>query len=255
MLHFLKFSTHTRQHIIPPHVKYIVISAIIIFSIFSSQIPALGILYTKSYYRDAKKITTPKKLEKIIVTSAPIKKTMSNTRVASKPTGGHQSALHKDLKESSSQVAKVIPTNTPVPTVAPTVAQVQEAVVPGDAKGQLFAALNSYRQKKGKSQLSWSDTLAGFAQGRAEQFDREGKMDNHAGFHDLINNNGFSRMGFLALAENSSFGDTRDPVFIIESLYGQSPGHDANQLNGEYTHVGIGASGKATDLLFGGRKK
>jgi uncharacterized protein YkwD len=132
---------------------------------------------------------------------------------------------------------------------------VQQNPNPGDSRQQLLSALNAYRQKKGKSSLAWDNTLASFAQGRAEKFDRDGAMDNHAGFRDMLNNNGFSQMGFMALAENSSYGDSRDPIYIIETLYGQSPGHDANQLNGEYTHVGVGASGKATDFVFGGRKK
>lgn len=266
MLKFSKISFHPRQHIIPPHAKYVVISAIIIFAIFSSHIPAFSILYAKSNYRDSKKVASSKKLQTIVVTKTPIRKTdgskvskTSNTsyiasNVTPAPTKNYQA--DNKITQVPRQEIKVAVTNTSAPTAAPTQEpQAPSSSVPGDAKGQLLSALNAYRQKKGKSSLSWDDTLAEFAQGRAEQFDREGKMDNHAGFHDLVNNDGFNRMGFMSLAENSSFGDTRDPVFIIETLYGQSSGHDANQLNGEYTHVGIGASGKATDFLFGGKKK
>ena len=259
--------TSSHQHIIPRHAKYVAISALILFALASSYIPAFGILYQRSNYRKHE-INIPKRVEGIAVKKITIQQnkkvtivSRSKIHTAITPTVTPATALNK--KTQPVEVAAVKPTEaivqavlTSTPTVAPQPKiEGTASTNPDEAKGKFLSVLNAYRQKKGKSTLAWDGNLAGFAQGRAEKFDREGKMDEHAGFHDLINNDGFNRMGFLSLAENSSYGDTRDPIFIIETLYGQSPGHDANQLNGEYTHVGIGASGKATDFLFGGRKK
>jgi uncharacterized protein YkwD len=79
-------------------------------------------------------------------------------------------------------------------------------------------------------------------------------MDNHAGFQSMMNDNGFAKMGFNALGENSSYGDFGTAQNLIEGLYGGHPPHDENQLKSDWTHVGIGVSGVATDLVFGGRK-
>lgn len=267
MLRFSAFGFRPRQHIIPPHAKYVVISAIIIFAVVSPYIPAFKVLYEKSNYRDHK-IVVPKKVEAVSIKSNTIKQktfihitssknsSVVATKLTPTPSPSKKQAITAPSAKPTEKPKQLNPTNTPMPTATPApTQQAQNSASPNDARGQLFSALNAYRQKKGKPSLSWDNTLAGFAQGRAEQFDREGKMDDHAVFRDLINNDGFNRMGFMSLAENSSYGDTRDPVFIIETLYGQSPGHEVNQMNSEYTHVGVGTSGKATDFIYGGRKK
>lgn len=119
----------------------------------------------------------------------------------------------------------------------------------------VLQALNDYRSKKGIPALSLDQKLTDFAQTRVLYFSSIGKIDNHAGFRDLLNNDGFNKMGFWMLAENSSTGYRGDAVGLIESFYGKSAGHDANQLNPSYTHIGIGVSGLYTNLVFGGRKK
>jgi len=292
MLKFPAQRVSPRQHIILPYAKYVVIWAIIIFAAASSHIPALEKFSANSNYRQHIAIISPKKVEAITINSTPIKKTTSirivqgssdaTIIIHESPTPQPSPKAHKPLAQQAdrplaepptkSSTQTVAPTNTstpiksgPIPTKKPTptatntptsilTPQVQSNP-PSDARGQLLSALNAYRQKKGKATLSWDDKLGSFAQERAETFDRDGKMDSHAGFRDMLNNNGFGQMGFNALAENSSYGDSRDSVYIIETLYGQSSGHDANQLNSEYTHAGVGASGKATDFVFGGRKR
>ncbi len=119
----------------------------------------------------------------------------------------------------------------------------------------ILSALNSYRSKKGVGALSFDSKLVDFANSRAAHFASIGNMDNHAGFREMLSNDGFSKMGFWKLAENSSRGFRGSASELIESFYGKSPGHDANQLNPEYTHVGIGVSGLYTDLVFGGKKR
>lgn len=132
----------------------------------------------------------------------------------------------------------------------------QASTVPeGNNSSGILTALNNYRTKKGVGALSWDKTLGDFASSRASHFASIGNMDNHAGFREMLNNDGFSRMGFWKLAENSSTGFRGSPTELIENFYGKSSGHDANQLNPAYTHVGIGVSGLYTDLVFGGKKK
>ena len=81
-------------------------------------------------------------------------------------------------------------------------------------------------------------------------------MDNHAGFNDYVQNqDGFSKLGFNALAENQSWNYKGDAHGLVSQFYASSPGHNANQLNATYTHVGIGISGVFTDIVFGGGKR
>lgn len=120
---------------------------------------------------------------------------------------------------------------------------------------EILQALNAYRKRHGVGELLWDTTLGNFAQGRSDGFLKNGSMDGHAGFTDYINNkDGFHKLGFMALGENSSFGYHLEAVHLIEWVYAGDAPHDNNQLNSQWTHAGIGVSGEATDLIFGGRK-
>jgi uncharacterized protein YkwD len=125
----------------------------------------------------------------------------------------------------------------------------------GHTTSDILSALNSYRAKKGIGALSFDQKLTDFSNSRVSHFASIGNIDNHAGFRELLNNDGFSKMGFWMLAENSGTGFRGNPTELIESFYGKSSGHNANQLNPGYTHVGIGVKGLYTNLVFGGRKK
>lgn len=120
---------------------------------------------------------------------------------------------------------------------------------------EILVALNNYRQRHGKGTLTWHDALGNYAQSRAEYFVSKGDLDSHAGFNDYVNNqDGFNKLGFMSLGENSSIGYTLEGVHLIEWVYAGDKPHDDNQLDGQWTHVGIGVSGTATDLIFGGKK-
>ena len=164
------------------------------------------------------------------------------------------------------------PTSTPTPIKSgltshsqdtPSISQPQtqtsnSAVVISNSSSQeneFLNALNKYRQEKGVAALSIDTKLSDFAKNRAEYFNQKGGMDNHAGFQSMMSDNGFEKMGFDALGENSSFGDFKTPLNLIEGIFKNHAPHDENQLNPEWTHVGIGVSGVATDFVFGGRKK
>lgn len=121
---------------------------------------------------------------------------------------------------------------------------------------EILQALNGYRGRHGVGSVSWDGKLAEYAQSRAGYFSQTGTLDSHKGFMDFMNNqDGFSKLGFSSLGENSSYGYTLEGVHLIEWVYAADKPHNDNQLNSEWTHVGIGVSGVATNLVFGGKKR
>lgn len=123
------------------------------------------------------------------------------------------------------------------------------------SENMFLKALNDYRVKNDKPALGWDSKLAEYALSRAQLYARQGGLDHHAGFQDFINNqDGFKKLGFSSLGENSGYGHTQDPVFIVEEAYGKSASHNENQLAQRWSHVGIGISGTATNFIFGGSK-
>ncbi|HRN96267.1 MAG TPA: CAP domain-containing protein, partial [Candidatus Levybacteria bacterium] len=150
-------------------------------------------------------------------------------------------------------------TITPLPTATPTTtpsANLKKSIsTPVSTTTQILSALNTYRASKGIAPLQIDTTLQTFAQRRADYFDSTGSMDNHSGFQNMLNDNGFEKMGFNALGENSSFGAWETPQNLIESIYGNSSAHNESQLRSDWTHVGIGVKGHATNLVFGGKKR
>jgi uncharacterized protein YkwD len=119
----------------------------------------------------------------------------------------------------------------------------------------ILTALNTYRQKHGRGGLAWDNTLAQYAQLRANLFNSSGKLDGHAGFKDYLDNHdGFKKLGFANVGENSSLGYTLESVHLIEWVYAADKPHNDNQLNSKWSFVGIGVSGSATNLIFGGER-
>lgn len=117
---------------------------------------------------------------------------------------------------------------------------------------EVIDALNSYRAVHGKGSLSYDGRLGDYAQTRVETYKNIGTTDSHAGFEHLINNeDGFSKLGFNSLGENSYYGGPLEASHLIEWAFAQSPGHDANQL-GDWTHVGVGVNETAVNIIFGG---
>lgn len=120
---------------------------------------------------------------------------------------------------------------------------------------ELLEALNAYRQKQGRGALSWDSKLADYAQQRADFFRSQNNLDSHKGFMDYVNNqDGFTKLGFAGLGENSSIGYTMEGVHLIEWVFAADEGHNNNQLSSNWSYVGIGVNGTATDLVFGGSK-
>ncbi len=116
---------------------------------------------------------------------------------------------------------------------------------------ELFTALNDYRRSKGVSVLTWDQKLADYANSRAKYFTSIKKTDGHAGFNDfLTNQDGFNKLGFTQLGENTSYGYRMLGVHLIEWIYAGDEPHDQNQRNSIWSHVGIGIDGLSTCLIF-----
>lgn len=145
-------------------------------------------------------------------------------------------------------------TQAPSSTLQPPITEAPQIQVSEPPVKDVLSALNAYRKKNGVGELSIDTKLQEFAQSRADYFASTGSMDNHAGFQSMMNDNGFAKMGFNALGENSSFGAFGSAQNLIETIYGGHGPHDENQLNSDWTHVGIGIKDDATNLVFGGRK-
>ncbi len=117
---------------------------------------------------------------------------------------------------------------------------------------EILAALNDYRQVHGSPALAWDNNLAAYAQSRADYFNSIGKLDEHAGFEAYVSNvsNLEHNLNFYNLGENSSIGYQLLGVHLIEWVFAADAAHNENQLNPKWTHVGIGVSGTAVDLIF-----
>ena len=118
---------------------------------------------------------------------------------------------------------------------------------------EVLQALNNYRASHGIGALSWDEKLANYAQQRAVFFQQSGSTDSHAGFNDYLENrNGFSELGFNRLGENSYYGGPLYAVHLIEWVFAKSSEHDANQLDSGWSHVGVGVTESAVNIIFGG---
>lgn len=120
---------------------------------------------------------------------------------------------------------------------------------------EVLAALNHYRAVNGSSGLQWDQKLADYAQSRAQTFQGMGTTDKHAGFNAYLEGDGgFEALGYGRLGENSYYGGKLSGTHLIEWVFSQSPGHNKNQLDPQWTDVGIGVTNNAVNLNFGGNK-
>jgi len=115
---------------------------------------------------------------------------------------------------------------------------------------EVFDALNKYRQVKGKSTLSWDQSLADYSQSRAEKFNNDKKLDEHAGFNSYFNQDKMKEMGISGVGENSAVGYVLSGTHIIEWIFAGDEPHDNNQLNSSWNVVGVGISGNSVNLIF-----
>lgn len=121
---------------------------------------------------------------------------------------------------------------------------------------EVFEALNEYRRQKGVAVLMWDDKLTDYAMSRAEYFSQIKGLDGHAGFNDYLENeDGFEKLGFSLVGENSSYGYRMSGTHLIEWIYGADKPHDNNQKDSRWAYVGIGVDGTSNCIIFGTGKK
>lgn len=117
---------------------------------------------------------------------------------------------------------------------------------------ETFDALNVYRSKKGVRGLNWDGNLGSYAQQRAADLVANGGVDDHKGFKEYIDNtDNRKRLGFYGLGENASCGFRLTGTHIIEWLFAGDAPHENNQLNSNWSDVGIGVSNTCVTLIFG----
>lgn len=120
---------------------------------------------------------------------------------------------------------------------------------------ETLQALNVYRQTHGSGPLTWDDRLAAFAQTRATYLNSIKSTDAHKGFKDYIaNEDNYTVLGFRSLGENIGYGSRLIGVHLIEWIYAADEGHNKNQLDPHWSHVGIGIDGLGVAFTFGGDK-
>lgn len=120
---------------------------------------------------------------------------------------------------------------------------------------ETFAALNAYRLTHGSGTLSWDDNLATFASSRAKYLNSIRSTDSHKGFKDyLANEENYTVLGFRSLGENIGYGSKLIGVHLIEWIYAADEGHNRNQLDARWSHVGIGIDGLGVAFTFAGDK-
>lgn len=116
---------------------------------------------------------------------------------------------------------------------------------------ELLAAINVLRAKNGAQPLQKSARLCDYAALRAKLFDQIKSTDEHAGFKKYLESeDGFHKLGYGSIGENSSYGYRLSGTHLVEFVYMRSPGHNANQLNPAWDHGCAGVSGLGTDIIF-----
>lgn len=181
------------------------------------------------------------------------KQTVINKAVVNNPTPIPTKSVSSPLPTVNPNPSS--PTNTQeltaVPTVVPTQA-LSTSTPQSSSASDILNALNSYRQEHGVGSLSWDNRLAAFAQSRAEYFMQTKGLDGHAGYKSFQEAN--LGVNYMNMGENSSYGYNVSATDLIRNIYGNSSGHNQNQLNPAYKVVGIGYSGTASDVIFGNPK-
>ncbi len=120
---------------------------------------------------------------------------------------------------------------------------------------ETLQALNDYRKAHGVAPLTWDQNLATFAQSRAVYLNSIKGTDKHQGFKDYIaSEDNVRKLGFWSVGENIGYGSKLIGVHLIEWVYAADEGHNRNQLDSQWSHVGIGIEGLGVAFTFGGSK-
>lgn len=180
------------------------------------------------------------------------------TQINSDVKGVHTEITAPSPRPEDFQIPKPKPSDspkgskTPKSTSRPSAQPTQSSSINTPS---ILNALNGYRSKNGVGSLQIDSKLQEYAQSRADYLKSFGKLDKHAQHQEFMKDGGFEKLGFNAIAENQGYNYKGGATGLIEKFYAKSAGHNKNQLNSEYTHVGIGITGPFTNIVFGGKKR
>lgn len=243
-----KYSSSKLSLLVPKKIKLLIISLVILTAYLSGKIPLTTNINNK---------------DNIVAEASDLKNTASLSTQYTTNTNPYQ-IKQLEIGQSTAPAPAPSPTSAPIQDNAWGVVkkiadhtytmQVRPDSVMATPQ-EILSSLNNYRFQHGSGQLEWNDNLGNFADQRAHSFTQTGSLDAHSGFLDFLNNqDGFKKLGFSNLGENSSYGFTLQAVHLIEWIYAGDEEHDSNQLNSDWHYVGIGVNGSATDLVFAGNK-
>ena len=116
---------------------------------------------------------------------------------------------------------------------------------------EILSALNALRRRSGSQELKVDPKLCEYANQRAKYFTSIKNIDSHVGFQKFLQEeDGFNKLGYAQLGENSSYGYVMSGVHLIEFVYMQSPTHNKNQLDPKWDRACVGIDGVSTNLIF-----
>lgn len=137
------------------------------------------------------------------------------------------------------KIIKPTPTSTITPTPKP-------PNISSTTHGQIFAAINSYRQEHGLLQISQNTTLCSIAQTRAKQQSESGHL-NHDGFDAIAH----SQTEFHHIAEILQwFPEQKDATYLVYTGWDGSAPHRSVMLDSSWTHGCAGVSGYYSVFIF-----
>ena len=181
-----------------------------------------------------------------------IKKTnIKVTTPVKTPTGNTGSGSVKNPGTSTPTTPVKTPEVTPAPTTTPTT-PVDSSV--SAYENQVLQLVNVERQKNGLSALTMDTALSNVARKKSEDMKAKNYFSHTSPTYgspfDMMKQFGIS---YKAAGENIAMGQ-RTPQEVV-TAWMNSPGHRANILNANFTHLGVGyvASGNYWTRMFIGK--
>ncbi|MFD3447476.1 CAP domain-containing protein [Microbacteriaceae bacterium 4G12] len=133
-------------------------------------------------------------------------------------------------------------TQTPAPTPAPKPSTPSTNAPANSIVAQVIQLTNQERRKNGLSDLQMSSPLEDVAQKKAVDMDSKGYFSHTSPTYgspfDMMKTFGIS---YSYAGENIAKGQTTAQQVVTDWM--NSPGHRANILNQNYTHIGVGHTG------------
>jgi uncharacterized YkwD family protein len=194
----------------------------------------------------------------VLKTLADIKKAnIKVTTPVKTPTGNTRSGSVKNPGTSTPKTPVKTPVTTPAPTTTPTTPAAPTTPVDSSVsayENKVLALVNVERQKNGLSSLTMDTALSNVARKKSEDMKAKNYFSHTSPTYgspfDMMKQFGIS---YKAAGENIAMGQ-RTPEEVV-TAWMNSPGHSANILNANFTHLGVGyvASGNYWTQMFIGK--